>query len=243
MSDLHDTDEVRAVLDPVWFNTYWVENALGLYEGVSKHADELNTNHNTFFALVQKFSLDSAVIGICKLYDISNPTYQKDTVPALLDYLREHITNSHVFRLKSETLTALGTPQQGAMELAEKLKTSFDKTKTEFIAALERLLPTRDNDAALSRLLTYRNKIGAYQERLSDALNDELRSLPSLHDMERLNKWSINFCTLCISLLTPNVTLLQNGRSSRIAALNVAVKVLDKKFDTLADERAFFSRI
>src|SRR6267143_1625999 len=30
-------------LDPIWFNTYWVKNALELYEGVSKHAEELNT--------------------------------------------------------------------------------------------------------------------------------------------------------------------------------------------------------
>jgi hypothetical protein len=79
MSNLPDPDEVRAALDPVWYNTHWVKEALGLYEGVSKHADELNVNHAHFFGLVQKFALDVSVIGLCKLYDTSNPIYQKDT--------------------------------------------------------------------------------------------------------------------------------------------------------------------
>ena len=107
MSESPNSDEVRAALDPVWFNTFWVKNALGLYEGVSKHADELNVNYGHFFGVIQRISLDSAVLGICKLFDKGSPSYQKDTIPELFYYLKKHLKGSYVIRARMETLTAL----------------------------------------------------------------------------------------------------------------------------------------
>ena len=128
MSDPPELDEFRALLDPIWFNTYWVKNALELYEGVSKHAEELNTNYAHFFGLVQKFALDSAVLGICKLFDKSNPQYQKDTISELFAYLKIHFTKAYVFRLKTETLMGLGVSEQDATGLAAGLRAAFDDT-------------------------------------------------------------------------------------------------------------------
>jgi hypothetical protein len=167
MSDQNNEAEVRAVLDPVWFNTYWVENALGLYEGVSKHADELQA-YSTFFGMVQKFSLDSAVMGICKLYDTSAPQYQKDTVPALLSYIKGHITTTYLPRLSVATLTALGISQPMAAQFVADLKRDFDSTKRAFFDVVGNETPNQDSDDALKRLFTDRNKVGAHQQRLDE---------------------------------------------------------------------------
>src|SRR5215469_6242075 len=59
-----DGNQLPAVLDAVWRNTHWVDNALGLYEGVSKHADQVDKNYGRFFGLVQRFSLYEAALGI-----------------------------------------------------------------------------------------------------------------------------------------------------------------------------------
>src|SRR5690349_14665025 len=87
--------ELMALLNPVWFNTYWVKNALELYEGVTRHAGKLD-EHRHFFALVQKFSLDAVVLGLCKLFDRSNRQREKDTIPSLIDYLTNKLTDAYV---------------------------------------------------------------------------------------------------------------------------------------------------
>jgi len=243
MSDSAETDELRARLDPVWFNTHWVKNALELYEGVSKHAEELNVNHAHFFGLVQKFALDSAVLGICKLFDRSNPQYQKDTIPELFAYLKIHLTDSYISRLKTETLTRLGVSEHDAGGLATGLRAAFGDTRIIFIDTVKGLMPNVRKDESLKRLLTYRNKTAAHQERIDGSLKEFLKYLPSLDEIERLNKWAMNFCILCISLLTPNIVIMPSGRSARMAALNVAAKLLDKKFTSFAEREAFFSRI
>jgi len=241
---LPNPDEVRATLDPVWFNTYWIKNALELYEGVSKHADELKENYNHFFGVIQKFSLDAAVLHISKIFDKSNPRYQKDTIPSLFSYLKANLTDAYVVRLKVETLIGLGISQCDADRLLPGLRTDFRKYKDEFIDIIENIVPDNKNNDTLKFLLSYRNKILTHQERLDDALKEQLKYLPSLHEMEQLNNWAINFCLLAISLLTPNISLIPNGQSVRIAALNVVAKLLDKELDNdYAARKLFYARI
>ena len=45
-----DASKLMGILNGVWFNTYWVKNALGLYEGITRHAVELDA-HGHFVAL------------------------------------------------------------------------------------------------------------------------------------------------------------------------------------------------
>ena len=92
-------NEFVNMVDSVSHNVYWAQNALELYEGVSQHAEDLNKNFSHFFGLTQKFSLDCAVVGICKIFDTSNPRYEKDTVPALMGYLKHNLTDGYISRL------------------------------------------------------------------------------------------------------------------------------------------------
>jgi hypothetical protein len=168
---------------------------------------------------------------------------KRTRVPELFGYMKTYLTDAYIFRVRIETLKALGISEVDAIKVMTDLRDSFDKSKIVFLDIIEKLLPNRHKDNALARLVTYRNKLGAHQQRLDEALKQELAFLPSLDDMERLNNWAANFCLLCIQLLTPNVTFLRNTRSSRMAALNVALKLPAKNFDNADDEEQFFSRI
>jgi hypothetical protein len=241
-----DGNQLPAVLDAVWRNTHWVDNALGLYEGVSKHADQVDKNYGRFFGLVQRFSLYEAALGICKLFDTSNKRYQKDTVITLFDYLKKNVNKKYVSRMKADTLVCLGFPRGEADATARSLRAAFGDTKDTLMGKIETLMPSNQRDKALSRLFAFRNKVLAHQQRLDAPLQEELKSLPSLAEMERLNEWAIEFCVLSVNLLT-NVTLLRNPYA-RAAALNVVAKLLDKNFDPITDtgraERAeFYSKI
>jgi hypothetical protein len=83
MPGTSNTDEFQSILHPVWYNTYWVREALELYEGVSTHTDELE-KYKYFFGLIQKISLEYAILVLCKLFDKSNTRYKKDTVYSYL---------------------------------------------------------------------------------------------------------------------------------------------------------------
>lgn len=85
-----DDRELMVLLNPVWANTFWVKNALELYEGVTQHADKL-AEHGHFFGLVQKYAVDGAVLGLCRLFDRSNPQHKKDTIPSLFDHIRTEL--------------------------------------------------------------------------------------------------------------------------------------------------------
>ena len=51
-------------------------------------------------------------------------------------------------------------------------------------------------NSSLTTLFDYGNKFVAHQERLNDAVKEQLRYLPSLYEMEKLNEWTSNFCEL-----------------------------------------------
>ncbi len=95
------TNELMIRLKPVWSNTFWIKNALDLCEGIWQHADDIPRQHHHFFALVEKFSVDAVVLGICKLFDRSNWRYDKDTIPDVLDYAKSYLTDEYVVRLIS----------------------------------------------------------------------------------------------------------------------------------------------
>jgi AbiU2 len=234
-----DDSELMVILNGVWFNTFWVKNALGLYEGITRHAVELD-EHSHFGALVQQFSLDAAALGICKLFDRSTPKFQKNTVPELMDYLTCHFTDDYISRLDIATLTALGVPQDDACNIVMKFHRGMDlpETKTDLLKLLNSRIPNNET-AALKTLLTYRNKFVAHQERVSDVVKAQVANLPSLDAMEKITEWASNFCELVACVLT-NMTLLSNsGPSARIAALHVVAKILGKDFHPSKDGASY----
>jgi hypothetical protein len=226
---------VMQLVRPVWLNTYWVANALGLCEGLWPHADELNVDHGHFFALVTKYSIDAAVLGLCKLYDRSNPQYKKDTIPSLNEHLKINFTPQYSQRLDAGILIDLGASEDTAAEIVTRLRGNgdFADTKTKIFELIDQQMPRRKNGSPLRRLFTHRDKNIAHQEQLIEApeyVKEAPKSLPSFEDMLSLNKWASDFCRLVVTLLS-NESLLTSPVSAQIAALNVVEKVLGKKFD------------
>jgi len=234
-----DDSELMALLNPVWFNTYLVKNALELYEGVTRHADQLD-EHQHFFALVQKFSLDAVVLGICKLFDRSNPQHEKNTVPSLIDYLTTKLTDTYVSRLDKSILIDLGIDHASASSIVLSFHSgaNFDEAKTAMLNSINNSLLAREQASSLSKLRVVRNKVVTHQDRVSDAVNDEIKYLPSIDDMEKLNKWASDFCQFMACVMS-NTALMTNGPSARIAALHVVAKVLGKNFNPSMNGAAY----
>lgn len=233
------TDAVR----PVWLNTYWVENALGLCEGIWRHAAELNVSHPHFFGLVAKYAVDSAVLGLCKLYDSSNPQYKKDTVLNLNEHLRGHLTAAYASRLDAAVLVELGASCRSASEIVSSLRggTDFPRVAAKIYATIDEHMPRPDKASPLQGLFIHRNKFIAHQQQLAtltELVKEKLKSLPSLDEMEKLNRWAMAFCRLVVTLMS-NETLLPHAVSARVAALNVIAKVLGKNFDQVSSGEAY----
>jgi hypothetical protein len=240
---------IMEVVGPVYSNTYAVANGLGICEGIWKHAEELNSDHRHFFGLVTRYAVDAAVLGICKLYDSSNSKYSKDTVLTLNDHLRSHLNATYTKRINTELLVELGASEKAAHAIAAGLHSGadFSQSKEKLFDLIDRHMPQANEGAPLRRLFTHRNKVIAHQQQLRSLtalVREELKSLPSLDEMEQLNNWAMAFCRLIVAALS-NETLLPHPVSARIAALNVAAKVLGKSFgiqDHVA-EKAFYSRL
>jgi hypothetical protein len=236
------TNELMLRLKPVWSNTFWIKNALNLCEGIWQHADEIPRQHHHFFALVEKFSVDAVVLGISKLFDRINRRYDKDTIPELLDYAKAHLTDAYVVRLDTRVLIDLGVGDTEATNIVTGFNTrsAFPQTRDTLFNLLDDLMPRKTN-SSLEQLFLFRDKVVAHQERVGCALADELKYLPSVGDMEKINDWASNFCEL-ISCIMTNETLLPHTVSARMAALHVVAKVLDKNFDSAMDGASYQER-
>jgi hypothetical protein len=242
-----------SVMEPVWYNTYWVKNALEQWEGVSKYATELNKVHGHFWGLTQKFALDAAVIGLCKLYDTSNKRYPKHTVHELLDYLQKNLTQETGSNVQKNDLLALTISEEVATQIISDFRSpeNFKEAKVKLINAIDSVLPNKDSGSPLERIFMVRDKIVAHQEQLSDAIKEQTKSLPPLEDMEKLNQWANSFCQLFAHIFVPNTMLGDSCISARMAALNIVKKVLGRTFNDPAkssmenyeEQRAFYERI
>lgn len=243
-----NADQLMARLRPVWINTYWVQNALELCEGIWKHGDELSEQHHGhFFGLVHNFALTSAVLGICKLFDLSNPRYDKDTIPDLFDYVKTTFTDTYASRLDKGTLIDLGVCDVAATRIVTCFNraSDFTQTKDDLMRIVEHLMPTCDNSPTLKQLFLVRDKFIAHQERVCFSSREQCDHLPSLDEMEKLNNWACTFCQFTGCIMT-NETFLPHTVSARMAALNVVAKILGKNFEVSGDDyqgqEAFFSR-
>ena len=204
-----------------------------MYDGISLHAVALNERHAHFFGLVQKFSLDAAVLGICKMFDTSNKRYKKHTVPELFDYLEHKLTSAYVQRLRPQLLIDLWVEEGDAREVVNALQSGndFEQGKRRMLTLIGGVMPTIERSPALKKLFVARNKVIAHQEQVDEAVKEELKFLPSLEDMEKLGRWVRDFCRLLYCVLTPDTALVDSVVSARMAALNVAAKILGRNFD------------
>ncbi len=200
-------------------------------------------DHGHFFALVAKYSLDAAVLGICRLYDRSNPRYEKDTVPNLDEYLKKNFNTEFARRIDTGILVGLGAPEETASKILARLLTNSDfaDIRTKIFEIVDKSMPCCQPGSPLDRLFLHRNKTIAHQEQLTtvtEYVKEALACLPSLDQMLTLNKWAMDFCRLVVTALS-NGTLLPHPTSARIAALNVVAKVLGKNFDPAKNGAAY----
>lgn len=226
---------------PIWLNAHWARSSLEMYDGISMHAGEINkTNHGHFFGLAQQLSLDGAVIAICKLYDTSNPRYEKHTIPELLKFFEDQFSQDQARYVGEKDMIQLGIESQDAKTILTKMAApaEYADARNLLITKLKEKMPTADNNPSLKRLVTYRNKVGAHQEQLDEALKATLRALPPLEKMEELADWAENFCHFIMNILSTSTTYVRSCISAKMAALNVAAKILDKNFDENKDYAA-----
>jgi hypothetical protein len=241
-----DTTALMCRLKPVWTNTYWIKNALDLCQGIWQHGAEIPPQYHHFFALVQEFALRSAVLDTCKLYDHSNRRFAKDTIPDLLQYAKDHFTDTYICRVEGKQLVDLGVCVQDARLIVHGFKAGSDysATKDRLFALLEPLLPARATNSTLEKLFLVRDKVVAHQEQLTDAVHELVKDLPSLGEMEKVNAWSMSFCEFIACLLS-NESFAPHAVSARMAALHVVAKILGKDFESggcYSERKAFFKK-
>ena len=240
--------EFMTRLKPVWLNTYWVENALGLCEGIWAHGDDLQ-QHQHFFGLVHNFTISAAILGICKLFDTGNRRYDKDTIPDLFDYMKKHLTAAYVSRLDRTTLIDLGVFDVAATRIVSGFRKSstFSNSRDDLIENIAPLIPTCDTNSTLEQLFTVSAKFIAHQERICLSVREQCERLPSTDEMEKINNWARIFCQFTCCIMT-NETCLPHTVSARMAAMNVAAKFLGKNFDDprspdYSQREAFYKRL
>jgi len=224
-----NTGELITRLKPVWLNVYWIQNALELCEGLWQHAGDIPRKYHHFFGLVHDFTIRSAILDLCKLFDRSSRRHAKDTIPDLMNYAKGHITDAYASRLEVGVLIDLGIGKKAADEIIRKLAARSDRAQQlhSLFSAIEARIPTCQNNRTLEKLFLIRDKVVAHQERLDCARQEEVQQLPSLDDLEKLNHWSSSFCQLIACTLT-NETFAPHTVSARMAALDVVVRVLRK---------------
>lgn len=231
MSSIDTVEYASNLFTPVWHNTVWIKDALDLYDGISgKHVKDLNRmNYGFFFGLVQRFTIESAVLGICRIYDKSNKDYKKHTIYEMVSHLEAN--KQYVPDLYKDNISfaLLGFTENETSAFPFKLESSF--VQDSFIGEVLKRMPTIETDPSLKRLVLNRNKALAHQEQVEDDLRELLKSFPSLEEMARLNDWAYGFCEFYVNCLIPNLSIVRRAASSRMAALNLIKKLLGKDFN------------
>ena len=161
-----------------------------------------------------------------------------------LDYLTNNSADDFISRVDISTLENLGIGKDEATSFVIKFHQGEDltETKSHLLNLLRSAMPNLKTPS-LKTLVGYRNKFVTHQERVSDAVKEQLRYLPSLDEMEKLNKWAGNFCQLVACGLT-DMSFLSNGPSARMAALHVVAKVLGKDLNhcSYEEREAFYKK-
>ena len=140
----------------------------------------------------------------------------------------------------------LGVPAEDARPVVQIFKagSNFSATKDRLFALVEALLPACATNSTLQKLFIVRDKVVAHQEQLTDAIHELVKELPSLHELEKLNEWSMSFCQFITCLLS-NESFAPHAVSARMAALYVVAKILGKDFESGAnyeEREAFFKK-
>lgn len=211
---------------------------MGLWDGIAQQALAINkTNHGNFFSLVQQFSLDAAVLRTSKIYDITSQRNKKHTAHDLIKYLENNLSKAQLWGYMPDTLTGLGI----SLDLINRTSSRVTKSERsdafkEIIAHIKNTIPTVEKDTALEKIIAFRDKRAAHQQRLSKVKKKWLSTLPSTEDFIRLAEWGEHLSALVTGFFCNTSLMPHTSPCARMSVLNVLVKALDKNFDDLDTE-------
>lgn len=218
---------------------------MGQWEGIAERAPELNKEHGHFWFLTQKFALEAAIIGVCKLYDDGNKKHSGHTVGKPLIYLTENLTLETCLTIEKTDLTALTIKEDTATRIISDFRDcnhNFEDAKQHLIRAIEQIIPNKESDPHLKKIFTFRNKVVAHQEQLAACTKDDLKDLPPLEEMTRLNERAFKFCQFFAHVFVPNTDLGYPSICARMITLNVVKRYLKIDFSNHEQETAFYAR-
>lgn len=245
MTSTYENEPVYKLVIPIWGNICWINAALDQYDAIGKHAVELKeTTTYAFWGNTQRFSLDWAVIGICKLYDTSNRSYKKYTIPELIECISPLFKSDHRSRLCAQSTYNFHflNDKENLVFSAFNDASKFDEARGNLVSKLKEIISDKMQESSLKRLSTYRDKFLAHHEQVDEILKEALKSLPPLEEIRKLNHLASEFCQFSANIFIPDTTLLDlNRRRSCMNTLNVIARDLEKNLDDPNDLANFFS--
>lgn len=180
---------IQESLKIVWNNIYLVEDNLALFETIGINSINLRDDNDHFWFRIQKCAIDIAVLTICKLFDDSNKSYEKYTIPDLINnFGKEILKKSKLYDDKHITIF------------------KNDKNMDHVISNWKDACPDLKLPS-LHKLLKYRNKILAHQEKVKPEESDVMRKLPSINEMLQLVNMAKNLCEFINNFLFPDEPL------------------------------------
>lgn len=82
------------VFDRIPVEIFIAHEALGIFMAISDKSDVLNTvSHRNIFGIIQRQSLGTFILSLCKLFERASKKYQNFSIPTALEYLYQHLDN------------------------------------------------------------------------------------------------------------------------------------------------------
>lgn len=219
-------------ITPIWENTYWVYQALGVYEAIADKADLINndTVQAHFWGVTQQFALTQIAVDLYKIFDPTR-SGDKHCVLKAFSLLKQKIHKEGLPNLEFETLRKVGFSQADAERVIQRERDERSSVDAVFLDVLQSKIPN-DKTPGFKKLKNFRNIKAAHQKVLSA---EDSKNLPSLEKMQSINSWAEGFCQL-VAECCGKRTLINHGiPSGKRITLNVIQKALDLNFD-LSDE-------
>lgn len=216
--------ELRDSILIIWSNVFKTQDYLAQYDAIACKADKLNENNPHFWGITQQSALNSVVLHICKLFDLSNKNYPKHAIPDIINILQKHLCRQCFLILDISLLSQLRISDEFIKEYVE-----FSKDSNQYNNPIETeniinklannlrdiYFPTQSESPKkrkikgphLEKIFEYRNKVLAHQEKLSCASKNTLSSLPSIEEMDKIASWAEFLCRFIFKIFFPNEEL------------------------------------
>ncbi len=178
---------------------YLAYSSLNLYWGITKNAKQINRKFPSFFGMVQRIALSSAILEICKIYEL-NDRYKLYSIPSLCGYFenKELFSSPEKFVVDARKIGIRFGKKRNDLPsfFSERIK---DQIKIKPVESPNHLQSFEWMREALEKALSMRDKQIAHAEIHSDRVFG-----PSIHRMEKLLRWAEKFVDVVSDNFTQN---------------------------------------